>query len=84
MRCYAQSRAAHKQIPVSHMAGNSIKISQGVTANNYEQEGAKGEPAQVTTDSRKSTELESDFILNSPSENVGKSITNPDYSPEIT
>ena len=35
MRRYASSRAAHKQIGLSHMIGDSIKTSQGVTAHNH-------------------------------------------------
>ena len=56
MRRYACFRAAHKQIGLSQLRGSSIKISQGVTACHHTIRGNDGVQAQVTTESRKSTE----------------------------
>ncbi len=76
VRHYAQSRAFHKQISVSHTEVNSIKIRQGVTARNHDKEGTSCSKSQIAAETRKLSEQESLFMLNNSSGNIGKSTIN--------
>ena len=70
MRGYARSRATHKQIHLAHTGVDSIKIKQGVTACQQGLEPASSQALNITVESRKSTAIESNDILNTPSGNM--------------
>ena len=84
MRGYAQSRAAHKQIPVSHIAGNSIKISQGVTACHHGSDGISSEKELSSAQSGQATELTNTSLPDSTSRNSGEPCNNTNDGTMIT
>ena len=84
MRGYARSRAAHKQIQVSHIAGNSIKICQGVTACHHGFDGISSEKKLSSAQSGQATELTKTSLPDCTSRNSGEPCNNTNDGTMVT
>lgn len=83
MRRYACSRAVHKQIGLSQLQESSIKISQGVTANNHTLEKAAAYNTDIDIAPKKPENPE--FIANKTQvDREGRSAISPEFNLEIT
>lgn len=80
MRGYARSRAAHKQIKLSHTGVDSIKIKQGVTARfQYQESEAAPHAMTLEKPSQLRTAPSSEVLTHTVRSDV-----NLDYNPKIT
>ena len=76
MRGYAQSRAVHKQINLSHTGMNSIKIKQGVTEDKLGFKISAGKKLHISSASLKPKTIPCSSILTTPSELVSRRTLN--------